>query len=75
MCIKISMPEFIAITISHGLTYVLLSDFPIDHLEDKEFAELCAQGKEILGRITQKMEENARVFTKEHQIQDSENQS
>lgn len=44
-----------ALTISHGLSYILLSDFPFDELDDPELSDLCERASALLKKIVDKL--------------------
>lgn len=42
---------FASLALSHGLTYLLLSDFPFEDLEDGELADFCQAAQPLLQQI------------------------
>jgi len=49
---------FTSLAISHGLTFLLLSDFPLEDLEDGELTDLCQTARPLLRQIAALMQKD-----------------
>ena len=52
--------EFVPFVLGHGLTYILLNDFPFETLENPNLAILCKDASNILKQIMGIIEEDLR---------------